>query len=149
MFILYSIQIFQIFFMILMNFIALFSAVATMAAASPVDLSRKNAPLDLKLEIVRNTIVMVSLTNNRSSILKFVNTGSLFDKTPIQKVEVFAAGMYHNFLDLRKTHGLLLNSSKYQERGSNFKASALVLPPHPYLRKHLLPSNQGIPWRLK
>ncbi|KAL0262339.1 hypothetical protein SLS55_003785 [Diplodia seriata] len=59
-----------------------------------VDLNKRDTPLDVKLEMVGNSEVKATLTNNGASALKLFKVGSILDKTAVEKTEVNSAGTY-------------------------------------------------------
>jgi deuterolysin len=65
---------------------------ASMATAVSLDMMKRDAPLDVKLEMVGNTAVKASITNSGSNPLKLFKTGTFLDESPVEKVEVFQAG---------------------------------------------------------
>ena len=74
-----------------MKFLASISFLASLAGAVSVDLARRDSPLEVKLEMVGNTVVKASITNNGNTDLKIFKTGSILDSTPVEKVGVFQA----------------------------------------------------------
>lgn len=75
-----------------MKFIASFSLFATLAAAVSVDVTKRDTPLDVKLEVIGNSGIKASITNTGSSALKLFKTGTILDDFPVEKVELHAAG---------------------------------------------------------
>lgn len=70
-----------------------FSAVtylAALASAASVDLTKRDSPLDLKLELVGNSAVKATLTNTGSQDLKIFKTGSILDEIAVEKSQVFS-----------------------------------------------------------
>ncbi|RYP82546.1 hypothetical protein DL769_001652 [Monosporascus sp. CRB-8-3] len=67
------------------------SILASLASAVSVDLGKRDSPLDVKLEMVGNTAVKASITNNGETDLKLFKTGSFLDEAPVEKVDVFQA----------------------------------------------------------
>lgn len=84
-----------------MKFLAIASALASLATAARVDLSKRDTPLDLQLEMVGNTGIKASLTNNGESALKVVKTGTILDNAATEKVEVFSADTKVDFQGIR------------------------------------------------
>ena len=65
---------------------------ASLAGAVSVNLARRDSPLEVKLEMVGNSAVKASITNNGEAELKLFKTGSILDSAPVEKVGVFQAG---------------------------------------------------------
>lgn len=72
-----------------MKFFAGLAALASLAAAAP---SGAPSPLDVKLEKAGNSAVKATITNNGKENLKVFKVGTIFDKTPVEKVQVLSAG---------------------------------------------------------
>jgi deuterolysin len=69
------------------------SLLVSMAVAVSVDLSKRDSPLvNVKLEMIGNTEVKVSVTNFGGSPLKVLKVGTFLDSSPVEKVEVYAKG---------------------------------------------------------
>ncbi|OJD38964.1 peptidase m35 deuterolysin protein [Diplodia corticola] len=66
-------------------------ALATVVSGISVDLNKRDTPLDVKLEMVGNSEVKATLTNNGDSALKLFKVGSILDKTAVEKTEVNSA----------------------------------------------------------
>ncbi|KAL1614372.1 hypothetical protein SLS54_009799 [Diplodia seriata] len=66
-------------------------ALATIVSGTAVDLNKRDTPLDVKLEMVGNSEVKATLTNNGASALKLFKVGSILDKTAVEKTEVNSA----------------------------------------------------------
>ncbi|KAF2244174.1 metallo proteinase [Trematosphaeria pertusa] len=71
-----------------MKFLAL-AALASLASSISIELSKRESPLDVKLEMTGNTELKASVTNTGSEDLKVLKTGSFLDETAVEKVEVF------------------------------------------------------------
>ncbi|RYP46868.1 hypothetical protein DL768_006965 [Monosporascus sp. mg162] len=67
------------------------SVLASLASAVSVDLGKRDSPLDVKLEMVGNTAVKATITNNGETDLKLFKTGSFLDEAAVEKVDVFQA----------------------------------------------------------
>jgi deuterolysin len=65
------------------------AAVASLANAASVDLTKRDSALDVKLEMVGNTAVKAKITNTGADALKVLKTGSFLDKASTEKVAVF------------------------------------------------------------
>lgn len=70
---------------------------ATMAAAAPTE-KRAPTPLDVKLELVGNSEVKATVTNNGKNNLKIMKTGTLLDTAAVEKVEVLSGGEHQHLL---------------------------------------------------
>lgn len=79
-----------------MKFFVNVSLLAALAGAVSVDLGKRDTPLEVKLEMVGNTAVKASITNNGETDLKIFKTGSVLDETAVEKVSVFQAGTYQS-----------------------------------------------------
>lgn len=88
-----------------MKFLAI-AAVASLANAVSLDLSKRDATLAVKLEMTGNTAIKASITNTGSEDLKVLKTGSFLDDTAVEKVEVFQGGRHYCICD---PAGSLLN----------------------------------------
>jgi deuterolysin len=71
-----------------MKFLAL-AAVASLANAVSLDFNKRDAAVDVKLELTGNTAVKALITNTGSEDLKVLKTGSFLDSAAVEKVEVF------------------------------------------------------------
>lgn len=75
-----------------------FIALASMAMAAPSAEKRAPSPLDVKLEMVGNSEVKATVTNNGKSNLKLFKTGTILDSAPVEKARVAYDGTsYHEF----------------------------------------------------
>ncbi|KAF9631833.1 Peptidase M35 deuterolysin [Lasiodiplodia theobromae] len=63
-------------------------ALATVVSGTAVNLNKRDTPLDVKLEMVGNSEVKATLTNNGDAALKLFKVGSILDKTAVEKAEV-------------------------------------------------------------
>ncbi|OLN92293.1 Neutral protease 2-like protein 1 [Colletotrichum chlorophyti] len=78
------------------------SLLATLASAVNVDMAKRDtSPLDVKLEAVGNSGVKAVLKNTGDSAIKLFKTGTFLDESPVEKVEVFAAGNKIDFDGVR------------------------------------------------
>ena len=73
-----------------MKFAAGLAALATLAVAAP---SGAPTPLDVKLEMVGNSQVKATISNNGKNNLKIFKVGTIFDNTSTEKARVAANGM--------------------------------------------------------
>ncbi|GME55872.1 peptidase m35 deuterolysin protein [Neofusicoccum parvum] len=76
-------------------------ALAALANATALNLNKRESPLDVKLEMVGNTEVKATVTNTGASALKLYKTGTLLDKTAVEKVEINSAESRVNFDGIR------------------------------------------------
>lgn len=63
---------------------------ASMAVAAPS--KRAPTPLDVKLEMVSNSEVKATVTNNGKNNLKLFKSGTFLDSAPVEKVTVLSGG---------------------------------------------------------
>ncbi|KAI1385582.1 Deuterolysin metalloprotease family-domain-containing protein [Hypoxylon trugodes] len=85
-----------------MKFTVGLSFLAALASAVSVDLTKRDSPLDVKLEMVGNTAVKASITNTGAIDVKVFKTGTFLDEnTPTEKVEIFQAGNKLQFDGIR------------------------------------------------
>merc|ERR1712222_94637 len=73
---------------LVMKFLAL-ATLASLASSISIELSKRESPLNVKLEMTGNTELKASVTNTGSEDLKVLKTGSFLDETAVEKVEVF------------------------------------------------------------
>lgn len=78
---------------LIMKFLAL-AALASLASSISIELSKRESPLDVKLEMTGNTELKASVTNTGSEDLKVLKTGSFLDETAVEKVEVFQGSKF-------------------------------------------------------
>ncbi|EKG20509.1 Peptidase M35 deuterolysin [Macrophomina phaseolina MS6] len=67
------------------------AALASAASAVSLNLNKRDTPLDVKLEMVGNTEVKATVTNNGESAIKLFKTGSFLDTAAVEKVEIYSA----------------------------------------------------------
>ncbi|KAI0016258.1 neutral protease 2-like protein [Xylariomycetidae sp. FL0641] len=89
-----------------MKFLSSFTLLASMASAASVG-SKRATPLDVQLEMVGNSQVKATITNNGAEALKVLKAGSILDNAPVEKVQVFQGSNKVNFdgIRLRLTQG--------------------------------------------
>jgi len=68
------------------------SALAAAVNGASVQLDERPSPLDVKIEMVGNSLVKASVTNNGLSALKLFKTGSILGEHVVEKTEIFSAG---------------------------------------------------------
>ncbi|KAH8707116.1 Deuterolysin metalloprotease family-domain-containing protein [Phaeosphaeriaceae sp. PMI808] len=68
------------------------AALASLASAVSTALNKRDSPLDVSLSITGNTAVKATIKNTGSEDLKLFKTGTFFDDSHVEKVEVFKAG---------------------------------------------------------
>lgn len=81
-----------------MKLLSSVSFLASLVSAVSVDLARRDSPLEVKLEMIGNTAVKASITNNGDAELKLFKTGSILDTTPVEKVGVFQASTFLSYI---------------------------------------------------
>ncbi|KAI1396789.1 Deuterolysin metalloprotease family-domain-containing protein [Hypoxylon fuscum] len=85
-----------------MKFTAGVSLFAAVASAISVDLTKRDSPLDVKLEMVGNTAVKASITNTGASDLKVFKTGTFLDEnSPTEKVAIYQGNSQLEFDGIR------------------------------------------------
>lgn len=85
-----------------MKFTAGFSLFAALASAISVDLTKRDSPLDVKLEMVGNTAVKASITNTGATDLKVFKTGTFLDENAAtEKVAIYQGGNKLEFDGIR------------------------------------------------
>ncbi|KAI2469071.1 Deuterolysin metalloprotease family-domain-containing protein [Annulohypoxylon bovei var. microspora] len=85
-----------------MKFTAGVSLFAALASAISVDLTKRDTPLDVKLEMVGNTAVKASITNTGASDLKVFKTGTFLDENAAtEKVAIYQGGNKVEFDGIR------------------------------------------------
>lgn len=75
-----------------MKFIASLPYLAALANALAVDLSKRDSPINVELEMVSNSEVKAKITNTGSEALNVFKTGSILDSRPIEKTAVTVGG---------------------------------------------------------
>jgi len=68
------------------------SALAAVASCASVELDKRASPLDVKIEMVGNSLVRASVTNTGGSALKLFKTGSILGGDVVEKTEIFSTG---------------------------------------------------------
>lgn len=76
-----------------MKLLSCLSFFAALASAASIDLSKRQGPLEVKLERSGNTAVKASIRNTGASDLKILKTGSILDTVEVEKSQVFSGGM--------------------------------------------------------
>lgn len=85
-----------------MKFFTGLSLVAS-ALAVRMDVTKRDSPLKVEIQSVGNSAVKAVITNTGSEPIKLMKTGSILDKTAVEKAEIFSGGTYTVF-----STGLLL-----------------------------------------
>lgn len=69
-------------------------SLASLASAAPYFHSNEGSPdaLSVKLEMVGNSDVKASITNNGNAKLRLLKTGTILGNTPVEKVQVAQNG---------------------------------------------------------
>ncbi|KAK2601514.1 hypothetical protein N8I77_010961 [Diaporthe amygdali] len=75
-----------------MKFIASFPYLAALANALAVDISKRDSPINVEIEMVSNSEVKAKITNTGSEALNVFKTGSILDNRPIEKTAVSVGG---------------------------------------------------------
>ncbi|KAJ6443756.1 metallo-endopeptidase [Purpureocillium lavendulum] len=81
-----------------MKFLAGLAALASVAAAAP----SAPTPLDVKLEMTGNSQVKATITNTGKNNLRVFKTGTILDKSAIQKVQITGQGQDVTFHGIRQ-----------------------------------------------
>jgi hypothetical protein len=78
---------------LIMKFSSIIS-LASLASAAPYFHSNEGSPdaLNVKLEMVGNSDVKASITNNGNAKLRLLRTGTILGNTPVEKVQVAQNG---------------------------------------------------------
>ncbi|KAL7619687.1 hypothetical protein AAE478_010229 [Parahypoxylon ruwenzoriense] len=84
-----------------MKFTAGITLLASLASAVSVDLTKRDSPLDVKLEMVGNTAVKASITNTGVTDLKIFKTGTFLDDSATEKVAIYQGGNKVQFDGIR------------------------------------------------
>lgn len=75
-----------------MKFVASLPCVAALASALVIDVSKRDSPINVELEMVSNSEVKAKITNTGSEALNVFKTGSILDSRPIEKAAVSVGG---------------------------------------------------------
>ncbi|KAB5513151.1 Deuterolysin metalloprotease family-domain-containing protein [Coniochaeta sp. 2T2.1] len=73
-----------------MKFLKSLGVFASVASAVSVDLSKRDSPLDVKIQMVDNSIVEATITNTGTETLRLFKTGTILDSAAVEKTEVFS-----------------------------------------------------------
>jgi deuterolysin len=73
-----------------MKFFQGLSVFASVASAVSVDLSKRDSPLDVKIQMVDNSVVEATITNTGTETLRLFKTGTILDSSAVEKTEVFS-----------------------------------------------------------
>ncbi|KAM0323742.1 hypothetical protein ACHAQA_008679 [Verticillium albo-atrum] len=107
-----------------MKFITGLSVLASLASAASVDLTKRDTPLEVKLEESGNSGVKAYLTNNGAEAVKLFTTGTFLDEKAVEKVEVFSGESKLAFDGIRltvSTLGLTEDSFKVIKAGETIE----------------------------
>lgn len=110
----------------IMKFLAGLAALASVAAAAP----SAPTPLDVQLEMTGNSQVKATITNHGKNNLRIFKTGTILDKSAIQKVQITGEGKVP--LNTPTLSAMTNNEPRRQGR---------LLPRHPSAHQH--PQHQG------
>jgi deuterolysin len=73
------------------------------AHALPPKLERRTSGLDIKIDVVDNTMVKAAITNTGSSTLRLLNEGTILDSAPVRKMRVSSPSKFElGFLETQK-----------------------------------------------
>ena len=78
-----------------MKFLQGLGVFASVASAVSVDLSKRDSPLDVKIQMVDNSIVEATITNTGTETLRLFKTGTILDTAAVEKTEVFSGCTAH------------------------------------------------------
>ncbi|KAF2140763.1 uncharacterized protein K452DRAFT_288850 [Aplosporella prunicola CBS 121167] len=67
------------------------AALVSLASSASLNLNKRESPLDVKLEMVGNTAVKATVTNNGATDLNLLKKGTFMDSAPVEKVEIYSA----------------------------------------------------------
>ncbi|KAJ3496935.1 hypothetical protein NLG97_g2282 [Lecanicillium saksenae] len=76
---------------------------------------RASSPLDVKIKRVGNTLIKTTVTNTGDENIRFVETASIIDSVPVQKVEAFSDGKPLQF------KGIYVNIDPKRLEDANFR----------------------------
>lgn len=76
-----------------LSFFLPLAALSGLVSSVATNLNKRDTPLTLTLEMVDNTKVKATLTNTGSTALKVLSMGSFLDTAPVEKAQVYTAGM--------------------------------------------------------
>lgn len=81
-----------------MKFFAVFTLLASLVSASPIDLAQRDTATPLQANITKNgnTAVKIALKNIGKTDLKLFTPGTVLDTAAVEKVAVFNGGKYQN-----------------------------------------------------
>lgn len=75
-----------------MKFLQGLSLFASVATAVSIDLSKRDSPLDVKIQMVDNSIVEATITNTGSETLRLFKAGTILDSAAVEKTDIFSGG---------------------------------------------------------
>ncbi|CAJ2505865.1 Uu.00g132590.m01.CDS01 [Anthostomella pinea] len=81
-----------------MKFLGSVTLLASLASAASM---KRASPLNVQLEMVGNSAVKASVTNTGADALKVLKTGTILDKAPVEKVQVFQGSEQVGFEGIR------------------------------------------------
>jgi hypothetical protein len=73
-----------------MKFFQGLSVFASVVSALSVDLGKRNSPLEVKIQMVDNSLVEATITNTGSETLRLFKTGTILDSAAVEKTEIFS-----------------------------------------------------------
>lgn len=77
-----------------MRLLAGVAALVGLVSAASVDLSKRDTPLEVKLDHAGNSLVHASLTNKGDEALKLFTTGTFLDEKAVEKVQVYSGSKW-------------------------------------------------------
>lgn len=107
---------------------------ATLAQGAAV-MSKRDIPLDVKIQVVNNSEVKASITNSGSSSIKVVKTGSILDSADVEKSVIMAGENKVAFDGIRyqvATAGLPAEAFQIIEAGETIEVSFNVASTHDF-----------------
>lgn len=75
-----------------MKFITSLPYLAALANALAVDISKRDSPINVEIEMISNSQVKAKITNTGNEALNVFKTGSILDQLPTEKTVVSVGG---------------------------------------------------------
>jgi len=73
-----------------MKFLQGLSVFASVASAVSVDLGKRESLLDVKIQMVDNSLVEATITHTGTQTLRLFKTGTILDSAAVEKTEIFS-----------------------------------------------------------
>ncbi|KAL8354676.1 hypothetical protein RB601_004198 [Gaeumannomyces tritici] len=92
-----------------MQYLAIASLLVSLVSGVAIDLAARDSPLSVAIEVVGNSEVKATVTNNGGEALKLLKAGSILDSQAVEKTEITTSDSKVQFDGLRltiATHGL-------------------------------------------